>query len=194
LQAPTLFLIANDLSKMQVLADVDEADLGQLREGTKVNFTVDAYPAETFTGRISQIRLSPQTVQNVVTYTAVIDVNNPEHKLKPGMTANVNAIVAEEKNVLTVPNAALRFRPAGAGEPARIRPGAGMVYRVVGDRLEPVQIRTGLSDGVSTQLVSGDLAPGDRIAVAARTAGNRPNAASQSMPGMGAPRGMRRMR
>ena len=111
LQAPTLFLIANDLRQMQVLADIDEADIGQLGPDSRVTFTVDAYPADTFNGRIAQIRLAPQTVQNVVTYTAVVHVENPELKLKPGMTANVTAIVAERKDVLTVPNAALRFRP-----------------------------------------------------------------------------------
>ena len=93
LQAPTLFLIANDLTRMQVLADIDEADVGQLQPQSRVNFTVDAYPSETFSGHVSQIRLAPQTVQNVVTYTAVIDVENPDLKLKPGMTANVATTV-----------------------------------------------------------------------------------------------------
>lgn len=110
-QAPTLFLIANDLTKMQVLADIDEADVGQLGPESQVTFTVDAYPRDHFRGRISQIRLKPEKVQNVVTYTAVIDVDNPELKLKPGMTANVTVMVAHRKNVLKVPNAALRFRP-----------------------------------------------------------------------------------
>jgi HlyD family secretion protein len=110
-QAPTLFLIANDLTKMQVLADIDEADVGQLGPQSQVTFTVDAYPRDNFRGRISQIRLKPEKVQNVVTYTAVIDVDNPELKLKPGMTANVTVTVANRKNVVKVPNAALRFRP-----------------------------------------------------------------------------------
>lgn len=110
-QAPTLFLIANDLTKMQVLADIDEADVGQLGPQSQVTFTVDAYPRDVFRGRISQIRLKPEKVQNVVTYTAVIDVDNPDLKLKPGMTANVTVLVAQRKNVLKVPNAALRFRP-----------------------------------------------------------------------------------
>jgi len=111
LQAPTLFLIANDLTKMQVLANIDEADVGQLGPQSQVTFTVDAYPRDVFRGRISQIRLNPETVQNVVTYTAVIDVDNTELKLKPGMTANVTVTVAERRNVLKVPNAALRFQP-----------------------------------------------------------------------------------
>ena len=123
LQAPTLFLIANDLTRMQVLADIDEADVGQLRPDSRVTFTVDAFPRDTFTGRISQIRMAPQTVQNVVTYTAVIEVSNPDLKLRPGMTATVTAVVDERKDVLIVPNSALRFRPesgsgASAGEPA----------------------------------------------------------------------------
>jgi HlyD family secretion protein len=192
LQAPTLFLIANDLTRMQVLADIDEADLGQLAEGTKVTFTVDAYPSDTFSGRVAQIRLSPQTVQNVVTYTAVIDVDNPGLKLKPGMTASVNAIVAEQKDVLTVPNAALRFRPADA-ERVQSRPGAGTVYRITGDKLEPVQIRTGLSDGVVTHVVSGGLDEGDRVAIASQASGGS-NAPAQRMPGVGGTRGMGRIR
>ncbi|MGA9771377.1 MAG: efflux RND transporter periplasmic adaptor subunit [Blastocatellia bacterium] len=111
LQAPTLFTIANDLTKMQVLASIDEADVGQIKQGIKANFTVDAYPGETFLGDISQLRLNAQTLQNVVTYSAVIDVANPDQKLRPGMTANITIPVARRDSVLIVPNAALRFRP-----------------------------------------------------------------------------------
>lgn len=111
LQAPTLFTIANDLTKMQVLASIDEADVGQVKPGIKANFSVDAYPGETFTGDISQLRLNAQSAQNVVTYSAVIDVSNPDLKLRPGMTANITVPVARRDNVLTVPNAALRFKP-----------------------------------------------------------------------------------
>ncbi|MBZ5618450.1 MAG: efflux RND transporter periplasmic adaptor subunit, partial [Acidobacteriia bacterium] len=103
LQAPTVFLIANDLTRMQVLANIDEADVGQLTPDSKVSFTVDAYPADVFRGRVAQVRLAPQTVQNVVTYTAVVDVANPDLKLKPGMTANVTVVVGESDNVLAVP-------------------------------------------------------------------------------------------
>ena len=111
LQAPTLFTIANDLTKMQVLASIDEADVGQIKQGTKANFNVDAFPGETFTGEITQVRLNAQTLQNVVTYSAVIEFSNPELKLRPGMTTNITIPVARRENVLTVPNAALRFRP-----------------------------------------------------------------------------------
>jgi len=111
LQAPTLFTIANDLTKMQVLASVDEADVGQIKQGIKANFTVDAFPGEIFNGEISQLRLNAQTLQNVVTYSAVIDFANPDLKLRPGMTANITIPVARRDNALVVPNAALRFKP-----------------------------------------------------------------------------------
>jgi HlyD family secretion protein len=111
LQAPTLFVIAEDLAKMQVDTSVAEADVGRLSAGMSASFTVDAYPAEVFHGSVRQIRNAPQTVQNVVTYDAVIDVANPDLKLKPGMTANVTFVYAEKDDVLRLPNAALRFRP-----------------------------------------------------------------------------------
>jgi HlyD family secretion protein len=111
LQAPTLFVIARDLAKMQVDTSVAEADVGRIRDGMRVTFGVDAYPAETFEGVVRQIRNAPQTVQNVVTYDAVIDVANPDLKLRPGMTANVTFVYAQGEDVLRVPNAALRFRP-----------------------------------------------------------------------------------
>ena len=179
LQAPTLFMIANDLTRMQVLADIDEADVGQLKPQSRVFFTVDAYPTETFSGNVSQIRLSPLTVQNVVTYTAVIDVANTDLKLKPGMTASVTATVAEQKDVLAVPNAALRFRPEGAvATPSRA--GSGTVYRVNGETLEPVKVRLGLTDGVATQAVSGGLSEGDSVAIPSAPAGKTAAAAPAS--------------
>lgn len=109
--APTLYIIAEDLTKMQVLANIDESEVGKMRPGQPVNFRVDAFPTESFTGTVSQIRLQPQTVQNVVTYSTVIDVPNPALKLKPGMTANVTIEIARKNNVLRAPAAALRFRP-----------------------------------------------------------------------------------
>jgi multidrug efflux pump subunit AcrA (membrane-fusion protein) len=111
MQAPTLFVIAADLTKMQVLANIDESDVGRMRPGQMVRFRVDAYPTEQFFGTVQQVRLNPTTVQNVVTYSTVIDVPNPDLKLKPGMTANVNIEIARKTNVLRIPNAALRFRP-----------------------------------------------------------------------------------
>jgi HlyD family secretion protein len=111
MSAPELFIIAADLTKMQVNASIDESDVGRMRPGQDVTFRVDAYPLETFHGNVKQVRLNPVTVQNVVTYSTVIDVPNPELKLKPGMTANVSIEIARRDNVLRVPNAALRFRP-----------------------------------------------------------------------------------
>jgi HlyD family secretion protein len=114
LSAPTLFTIAEDLRKMQVDTFVAEADVGKLKPGMDASFTVDAFPGRRFTGKVREIRNAPQTVQNVVTYDAVIDVLNPELELKPGMTANVTIVVAERDNALKVANAALRFRPGPA--------------------------------------------------------------------------------
>ena len=111
MQAPTLFVIAADLTKMQVNANIDESDVGRMRPGQTVHFRVDAYPTDQFIGTVHQVRLNPTTVQNVVTYSTLIDVPNPDLRLKPGMTANVNIEIARKSNVLRVPNAALRFRP-----------------------------------------------------------------------------------
>src|ERR1043166_8737163 len=112
LSAPTLFVIANDLSKMQIEADVAEADIGAIEEGQAVDFTADAFPGKTFHGKVTQIRNAPKADQNVVMYVTVIDVTNPTLKLKPGMTANVSIAVARRENVLKLPNSALRFRPS----------------------------------------------------------------------------------
>ena len=110
--APKIFEIANDLTKMQVECDVDEADVGKIKEGLKVRFTVDAFPENTFQGTVKQVRFSPTVTQNVVTYTTIVDAENPELKLRPGMTATVSIITGEAKGVLRVPNGALRFTPS----------------------------------------------------------------------------------
>jgi HlyD family secretion protein len=118
-QAPVLFKIANDLSKMQVECSVDEADIGTIKEGQKVKFTVDAFPNDAFTGKVTQVRYSPEVIQNVVTYTTIVEVDNPEMKLRPGMTATVSVVTGEAKNALRVPNAALRFNPQLSPEEMR---------------------------------------------------------------------------
>ena len=120
LSAPTLFTIANDLTQMQVIASIDQADIGSINPNNRVSFTVDAFPGENFYSTINQIRLNAQNVQNVVTYNVVLDVRNPERKLKPGMTTNLTFTIAERNDVLKVPNAALRFRPADV-TPEKIR-------------------------------------------------------------------------
>ncbi|MBS2025874.1 MAG: efflux RND transporter periplasmic adaptor subunit, partial [Deltaproteobacteria bacterium] len=113
---PTMFTIANDLTKMQILANIDEADVGKVREGMDAKFTVDAWPGETFKGTIREVRQAPTTISNVVTYAAVIDAPNPQKKLRQGMTAQVQVTTGKRDDAVRVPNAALRFHPAGAPE------------------------------------------------------------------------------
>ncbi len=125
LSAPTLFTIANDLTKMQVIANIDQADMGLVEQAKGATFTVDAFPGKEFKGAIQQMRLNPQNVQNVVTYNVVFDVDNPEQKLKPGMTANLTITIDERNDVLKVPNSGLRFRPQGASGQNRTGNGAG---------------------------------------------------------------------
>jgi HlyD family secretion protein len=125
LQAPVLFIIAQDLTQMQVETSVDEADIGRIKLDDRATFTVDAFPGETFSGTVTQIRKAAQVVQNVVTYTVVVAVANPAGKLVPGMTANVKLVTAEKASALKVPNAALRFRPAGIEAPAADAPASG---------------------------------------------------------------------
>jgi len=192
LQAPTLFTIAEDLAKMQVHAAVSEADVGRLSPDMAATFTVDAYPDEKFSGVIRQIRDAPQTLQNVVTYDAVIDVDNGDFRLKPGMTANVTFVYAERKDVLRIPTAALRFRPSdalladreGGGAPASKDKGKGKakgkkardnpaapptgsdersVWKLSGGGLTRVAIETGVSDGNKVEIKEGQLAEGDVI-------------------------------
>jgi HlyD family secretion protein len=124
-QAPVLFVIANDLARMQVNASIDEADIGRVRPDQDVTFRVDAYPEQTFAGRVDQVRLQPTTAQNVVTYNTIITVNNPEQKLMPGMTATVSVIVRKVEGALRVPAAALRFKPEGFERPGRGGSGGG---------------------------------------------------------------------
>jgi HlyD family secretion protein len=201
---PTLFQIANDLTKMQIDTAVDEADIGGVKEGQTVDFTVDAYPNRTFHGVVTQVRNAPTTVNNVVTYDTVIGVSNTDYSLKPGMTASVSIVVADHNDVLEIPNAALRFQPVdmaavenetnapavggqntgtnggeGAGGHAKKRGvhgahGAGehpvvhTVYVLAGDaaggnpRLKAVQIKTGITDNIDTEVVSG-LKEGDQV-------------------------------
>jgi HlyD family secretion protein len=168
LQSPTLFLIAQDLRRMQVDTNLAEADVGRASAGMSATFTVDAYPAETFRGTIREIRNAPQTLQNVVTYDAVIDVDNPDLKLKPGMTANVTVVYADRSDVLRVPNAALRFRAPPAlvvrsGSAPQVK-GNERVLWVLGDgEARPVTVRVGVSDGVFSEFLEGNLQPGDAV-------------------------------
>ena len=185
-QTPTLFNIAQDLTRMQIDANVDEADIGKIKVGQQVTFTVDAYPEAPFQGDVSEVRNAPTTVQNVVTYDAVVKVANPELKLKPGMTANVSIIIDRRTEALKVPNAALRFRPAGRdgkgassaavqGREGRDGREAGRgqaVWVLEGKKPKRVAVTAGISDGQFTEIVSGDLKEGQDVIVEAAGAGN----------------------
>src|SRR5207253_3317813 len=203
LQAPVIFAIANDLTKMQIDSNVAEADIGAVSVDQDVDFTVDAFPTRTFHGKVVQVRNAPITVQNVVTYDTVIGVSNPDLKLKPGMTANVSIIIAPKDNVLQIKNAVLRYRPAEAtpGQvrarslaPAGARGGAGReqrtsgrtVYVLSGGQPQPLQIKTGISDGVVTEVIEG-LKEGDRV-VTAELASKSPAASPPSNPFSGGAR------
>jgi HlyD family secretion protein len=172
LQAPTLFTIAEDLRQMQVDTNVAESDVGKLRTDMTATFSVDAFPSERFTGTVKQVRNAPQTVQNVVTYDAVIAVDNSALKLRPGMTANVTFVYAEKHDVVRVPNAALRFRPPSDIAPRAAKPNGRSrgndsertVYVLDGGgQPAPRAIVTGVSDGVLTEVVSGPLQPGEQV-------------------------------
>ena len=209
LQAPTLFTIAQDLTKMQVYVSTDESDVGNIRTGQPVTFKVDAFPKETFSGHVSQVRLNATTVQNVVTYTTVVDFDNPEMKLFPGMTAYVSVPVADAANVVKVPNGALRFTPelkpdqlsalyaqaaiaapakpksndAGAAKRNSASPTAVVWKQTADKKLQPVQVATGITDHTFTevaQVLHGTLQPGDELIIASA------NSNAQQKPGASA--------
>jgi HlyD family secretion protein len=194
MSTPTLFVIAKDLKQMKVMADVDEADIGSVKKGQKVTFTVDAFQNETFTGKVQEVRLSPTTTSNVVTYTVVINAKNPKLKLLPGMTATCTIVTKEVKNALTVPVKALKFNPAGGTAFAKPEglppppdaaaggfPGASQkgtkkgtsrspkqdgdkVWINLNGKLVPHPVTTGLNDGVNVQILAG-LELGDSVVV-----------------------------
>jgi HlyD family secretion protein len=219
---PTIFQIANDLTKMQIDSSVAEADVGGVVEGQEVSFTVDAYPDRTFHGAVTQVRNSPTTVNNVVTYDCVIGVTNADYKLKPGMTANVSIVVAQRENALTIPNGALRFRPPdgavgltnsaaaqtvpatnggnfaggpggrrGGGRGRGERPTVHAVYVLAGEgkdaKLQAVQIRTGISDGISTEVLSG-LDEGAQVVTGLVSTGTQVARPANPLGGGGFPR------
>jgi HlyD family secretion protein len=197
MQAPTLYEIAADLSQLQVRASIDESDVGLIKTGQPVTFTVDAYPNEQFTGRVLQVRLNPVVEQNVVTYAAIISAPNSGLKLRPGMTASVTVETMRRDNVLRVPSAALRFKPGAellASQGAQKDAGAANQPRSVDvntlwlldSGLHPVAVRTGLSDGTVTEVTGDGLEEGNRVAVRlAATPSSKP--ATSSSPLMATP-------
>jgi HlyD family secretion protein len=152
MSAPTLFVLAKDLTAMQVNASIDEADIGRITPGQAVTFRVDAYPRDVFKGTVSQVRLEPTVAQNVVSYVTVIDVPNPELKLKPGMTANVTVEIARADNALRVPNAALRFRPAQQPPGDQNEARGPSVWVMRDGQMQRVRVRPGVSDGTMTAI------------------------------------------
>ncbi len=163
-QTPTLFLIATDLTKMQVDTNVSESDIGAVKLGDKASFTVEAYPERTFQGVVTQVRQAPQTVQNVVTYDVVIAVDNKDLPLKPGMTATTRIVTAEREHVLRVPDQALRFSPAGASAGA-FATGQGRVWVIQNGQPKETDVRLGLDDDTYTEVIEGALKPGDAVIV-----------------------------
>lgn len=171
---PTLFTIANDLTQMQVIADVDEADIGEVKEGQSVEFTVDAYPNDLFHGSVTQVRLEATVTNNVVTYEVVINAPNPDYKLKPGLTANVTITTMQKENVLAAPSKAFRFHPdkellnslnisvASADEQTT---SGKHLWIKQGNTLKAVAVKVGVNSGNYTEILSGDVKEGDEVAV-----------------------------
>jgi HlyD family secretion protein len=195
LQAPVLFTIAQDLRQMEVNIAVDEADVGRVRPGQKVRFTVDAYPGERFDAQVTQIRKAPQTVNNVVTYSVIATAANPDGRLLPGMTANARILTDERENVLKVPNEALRFRPLNPdGSPIKLEvrareegPGIpGRVWALGKDgKPQPISLRLGVSDGKATEVLRGEVRDGMEV-ILGYEEGSEPKPKRQTRPfGMG---------
>lgn len=162
MNTPVLFTIAQDITKMNIKADVSEADIGQVKVDQAVEFTVDAFPDDVFDGTVTQVRKSPTTTQNVVTYQVIISVNNPEQKLFPGMTADVSILVAERENALKIPNTALRYAPPDNAAyegtaPADLQRNERLIYSTDGDgsKLKPVVVKAGITDGTDTEILDG---------------------------------------
>jgi len=191
-QTPTLFSIAQDLTKMQINTNVDESDIGRAAKGQAVVFTVDAWPEKKFTGVVAQVRNAPIITQNVVTYDVVILVDNRELLLKPGMTANVTIQVKKFEDILKIPNPAMRYRPAdasketAAGAAGKRKEAQGQRVYVLGKEKKPraVSVKTGVSDGTYTELVEGNLNEGDLLVTGEAPKGSSSNSGS-TPPGMG---------
>jgi HlyD family secretion protein len=188
LNPPTIFEIAQDLTKMQVDTNVDESDIGRILPGQPATFVVDSYPNATFHGVVAEIRKAPIVAQNVVTYDVVISVDNSDLRLFPGMTANVTILTQRVNNTLKVPNAVLRFRPSAAASkkynlPPQ-QPDKGQVYVLAGGLLKAVPAEFGISDGRYTAIQASELRVGEKVVVRATAKGNFNNGAQRSRPMM----------
>lgn len=179
-QTPTLFTVAKDLTKMQIEVSVSEADIGKVKVGQKVQYNLDGYPNETFAGKVSQVRLSPTTVSNVVTYTVIVQINNDDGKLKPGMTANVSIITNQKSNVLSVENAALRFTPVEITEGKKFKEQG--IWLLKDNKPTRVNIKIGVTDSENTEIISDEIKEGDDVIIGSLK--------KKSTQGMGRPPGM----
>ena len=168
-QAPELFTIAQDLEKMQIEVNVSEADIGEVKEGQDVTYTLDGYPNSEFYGKVTQVRISPTTVSNVVTYSVIVTVDNSDLKLKPGMTANVSIITAKNENVLCVPNIALKFTPKTDGQKYKTQ---GLWIKD-GLKLARIDIKTGASDDSYTEVIGDNIKEGEKVLVGIKGGGKK---------------------
>jgi HlyD family secretion protein len=190
---PVLFTIAQDITKMNIKADVSEADIGQVKDGQPVDFTVDAFPDDVFKGTVTQVRKSPTTTQNVVTYQVIISVENPEQKLFPGMTADVSILAAENDKALEIPNTALRYTPPDNAAydgtpPANLQRNQHLIYSTSanGMKLKPIVVKTGITDGVNTEILDG-LSDGTPVVTSTLAASAKGGGFGGGPPGGGAP-------
>jgi HlyD family secretion protein len=187
-QAPDLFTLAENLDQIQVQTNVDEADIGQVKAGSRATFTVDAFPEQRFRGKVKEVRQAPITVQNVVTYVVIIDTRNPDGKLKPGMTATVNIEVENREDVILIPNSALRFKPPDYKPPTRReRPEGGerrkrgnfqrksSVYTQANGKFIEHKFTPGITDGTNTEMTEGDLKEGDKVVTSAGATSSPPS-------------------
>ncbi len=187
-QTPTLFLIATDLSKMEVDTSVSESDVGGVHVGDAARFTVEAYPDKTFDGVVNQVRQAPQTVQNVITYDVVVAVANPQLLLKPGMTATVRVITAERRNVLRVPDTALRYVPGGlSASNAQADAATPGLWTMRNGRPARVAVTTGLDDDSYSEIVAGDVKEGDTVIVSERSGSGTSRRSTSGGPAMRLP-------
>ncbi|MBR1942884.1 efflux RND transporter periplasmic adaptor subunit [bacterium] len=177
-QAPELFTVARDLKEMQIEVSVSEADIGKIQEGQEADYTLDGYPDEVFKGRVSQVRISPTTVSNVVTYTVIVAVDNDDLILKPGMTANVSIITQKKEDVLCVPSIALKYTPVTKGEIKRYENQG--VWVLKSRKPERIDVETGASDDSYTEITSGDLEAGDEVIVGTNEGGKNKKGANNT--------------
>ena len=162
-QTPTLFMVAQDLNKMQIEVNVSEADIGKIKTGQDVEYTLDGYPDLTLRGKVSQVRISPNTISNVVTYTVVVAVDNENQKLIPGMTANVSVITKKSENVLAVPTKAFRFSPEELTQGKKFKEQG--IWVIKENKPQRINIKTGAKDSEFTEIISNEIQEGDRVLV-----------------------------